>query len=328
MTISIGDAVHSDLSLVGYRIDGVDLHPLRILPRGGGGDARDVHPYAFLLPAGGFVEIPGVGLIEIADPGLYRLQTFDSLQTLQWIVYDNDVYRLAASVSSLFYHIANEPDDPKAPMAARRQGALNYAVETAPRRKVGATCLTSANMLASVCKTLALKSIVWEFENVSTELKPFASHAMTEIYVPSEERAVLFDPDRGLTLHREADGAALSCQDFVACAHAGDALYTHRLNAKPFAGFGFGTRIPTCEDFINDLYEMGGSQFDRDFYTVIGRSEIVFGQQAYDRGHNVSLPQCKQSAAALLARTNYALSDFETDRLRKLRHMRVSEFCR
>lgn len=304
MAISISTALHSDQNLIGYRIAGTAVHPIEIRT----GDASpDAKPFGLLVAKGGTVTIPGLGEVVIDEPGLYRVHSFKHDQALQWIVHDDDIFLLAGSCSSVFYHLANEPKHGGENVDVRHKH-LQYAIDNAVRGKVAGVCLTAANFFAVVCRWLGLKSVVWELDNLSTDLAPFNTHAMTEVFIDSLGQPVLFDVDRGFSFHTP-DGAPLSLIDFVDRSRAGEPVATQPLNKKPYGGYGPGSRIPIAYDFIVDLYQLGGAPVDEDFYRVLGQAEVIIGTRSYGDADSVTTPVGRDLARQALADTTLSKSD-------------------
>ena len=73
-----------------------------------------------------------------------------------------------------------------------------------------------------------------------------------------------------------------------------------RINSKSFPGFGTAPRGGKNEDFLNDLFQIGGDAFDRDFYRIIGSAEIVFGIQHDDDQKWVTHPFAQERAVTAL----------------------------
>lgn len=279
----------------------------------------------FLIQAGGSVEVPGFCFVDINEPGLYRLYSYEKNGSLQWIVHGDSISNLAASVSSMFYHFAAEPYDASQTRHERRQTAVSYALKTAMHGKVAGVCTTAADTFAEICKRLSLKSIVWEFENVTTPTTPFSTHAMTEVFDPISQKPILFDIDRGY-MFLTNEGLPLSCSEFIVRAENCGDLQFHRINAKSFAGFGAGPRTQRIEDFSNDFIHIGGPAFDREFYRIIGTAELVFGTQAYGDNSWVSLTNAIERAQDAHNNPENGLSDEQRRLLQQIAKLPVSEF--
>ncbi len=272
----------------------------------------NVKPLRFLMAAGGVTEIPGMGLIDIELGGLYRGFNTDANAGIQFVVHDGDVFTLAASLSLLFYNQPNEPDDPSLPMEERRNLMLNYVFDVAPTGKVGVTCLTAANAFATSCAAFDMMTILWEFKNLSTQFSSFASHAMTEVYLAEEDRWVLLDVDRGAYFHR-GDNGALSCDEFLECGETGETIHVTYLTNKRYAGFGRGERVKIQMDFVSELYELGGTPFDKDFYQIIAQSEIVTGVSVHRDKRLLTTEQSKNRSKKLYQARNGDFSEWEAN---------------
>lgn len=322
MPLSIRNALHPDLDLLAYRVEGREIYPVTVTPGAPGGTAK---PFGLLLEAGGTVGIPGLGEVTIDAPGLYRIQSYAHKTSLQWVVYDADVFTLAASISSIFYHLANEPKLQGGDPEGLRQQHLQYALDNAVRGKVAGVCLTAANFFALVCNWLKLNAVVWELENISTDLKPFNTHAMAEVFVPDLDKPVLFDIDRGRCF-RDASGEPLSLQDFMDHSRAGTPLTIQVLTDKPYGGYGPGSRIPTAMDVTVDLYQLGGEAVDQDFYQVLGTAEIVLGRKAYGDTGQVTTPLGRDLAQATLATDDGTIPSGRKEILSRILGLPVLEF--
>lgn len=322
MSISIRSALHPDLDLLAYRVEGRDVHPVTITP---GTPLDGAKPFGLLQEVGGTVGIPGLGEVAIDAPGLYRIQSYAHKTSLQWVVYDADVFTLAASVSSIFYHLANEPKLQGGDPEGLRQQHLQYALDNAVRGKVAGVCLTAANFFALVCNWLKLKAVVWELENISTDLKPFNTHAMAEVYLDSLDQPVLFDIDRGRCF-KNAAGEPLSLQGFMEHSRAGAPLTIQVLTNKPYGGYGPGSRIPTAMDVTVDLYQLGGEAVDQDFYHALGTAEIVLGRKAYGDTGQVTTPLARERAKATLDADDGSIPDARRVMLKQVLGMASSDF--
>lgn len=326
MAISLKSAFHDDRNVIAYRVYRQDIFPVEILEEEGA-DPEDVKDFNLLLPIGGCVKVDRAGVIRIGSPGLYRLHRLEDNRLIQWIVHDGDVMTLAASASSVFYHQASEPLDPNQSLAHNRSLQLEYAIRSASHGKVGGVCLTSANFFALLCRWLGLNAVVWEFENLTTTLKPFSTHAMTEVYVDALNQPVLFDLDRGMYLLNDL-GEILSLEGFLSCVQNGGDITPVPLNSKPYGGYGPGSRIPVAYDFIVDLYQLGGASVDKDFYHSLGMAEVVIGTKAYGSMSRVTTSLSKVAAEKLLNKNEQDIDPAKSSLLPIIQKLPTSDLTR
>lgn len=311
--------------LLAYRVTGLKTAPLEVLEQPADPQFA-VKPPAFLVEAGGYLSLPGYGFVDITVPGLYRLYSTSRNVALQWIAHDDCVQTLAASVSSVFYHQANEPFDPSKSKPEQRQEAVSYALDSGKNGKVGGVCTTAADTFAVICNQLAIKSIVWEFENVTSPARLFATHAMTEVFDEKIGRPVLFDIDRGY-MFLDENKTPLSCDDFMRRTEMSADIQYLRINYKSFPGFGAGSRGGQIEDFSNDLFAIGGPDFDRDFYRIIGMAEIIFGIQQYGDPRWVTTRRAQARARSALQDNDDRLTDIQRQYLQQIGKFPLSDLA-
>lgn len=321
---TLEDYYHPHQNLLAYRVSEHSVAPLALHEQPID-PSLPIREPGFLIKAGGYVMVPGFGYIEVNEPGLYRLLSYQRNAGLQWIVFKDSVQCLAASVSSLFHHFAAEPYDADKSNLERRKAAVSYALSTGMNGKVGGVCTTAADTFAEICKRLSLKSIVWEFENLSDPAKPFSTHAMAEVFDPISQKPILFDIDRGYMFLADG-GRPLSCSEFINQAENVGDMQFHRINAKSYPGFGAGPRDNRIEDFANDLFQIAGPAFDREFYRIIGTAEIVFGTQAYGDESWVSLTKSNERALTACEKPENNLAEDQRKLLLLIREFSISEF--
>ena len=296
---------HPDLNLVAYRIKGLECLPVQ-LDREEPADQPIQRQPQLILPLGGALAIPGVGFIRLDRGGLYRIHSMANNQCFQWIVHDGDPLTLAASVSAIFYHHADEPADAAPNTPEGLEKTYQYFLANAPKGKVAGTCLTASHSFAFLCRQAGIDAVVWQFENLSAPYGEGASHAMTEIRLDDGTGRALVDIDRN-ALYDDGEGTLLACADFVHRARQGEMIGVRPLTRACHTGLGLPGRIPQRRDFINELADLAGPAFQAQVAALVGQSHLILGMRQYGDECAITLPgqtDYEQQALTGTAREN------------------------
>lgn len=286
---SIDQVFHSSQNILAYRVERTSCLPIEILPEDNIDDKNLISPYSLTMAPGGFVRIDGVGCVEISAPGIYRIYRLSDSACVQWIVRDDDLITFAASVATIFYHIANEPAELKTNTSDSMLQILNYFLQNAPTGKVGGVCITAANAFALLCLEAGFETVLWEFQDVETDFNPVRTHALTEVQDPKTGERILVDIDRKFILEND-DGKPLSCMEYVDYSTTGRPYDVVPISNAKIAGFGATARVPKVLDFAVELFELADDAYREEVIRSIGNSLLIKGIRYYDGNSVFTLP--------------------------------------
>ncbi len=324
--VSIAELFHSDLDVIAYRLERQEC--LGIVIRSSKPKKKEeIQPLSSIMKIGGWVHLPGLGYVEILHPGLYRVYHQAGSQSLQWIVYDDDPVTLAASVSGIFYHHADEPKDLVFGNEAGRRAAHAYVMENMHKGQVGAICLTAASSFVFIAASLGIKGVVWELEVLfDAAFLPSATHAVAEIEDPENGQRYVIDIDKKC-IFPDGNGGYLSMAKFVERALSGRKITTEKLVNTRYAGYGKPQRLPIIQDFINDLYECAGQDYNIEVYERLGNAEFIRGVRYYGGGGEFILPHTENRLADIASDPRFdELPDRKKDLLTMMKNCEVAEF--
>lgn len=274
----IKDLFHEDKNLVAYRITRLDMEPVAISDDPPGPDTDLVEGIHALQKSGGTLHLPGLGFIDTFNAGLYRIHRLSDDFAAQWIVYDDDPFVFAASIASVFYHYADEPDPRAFPNGMA--GYFQHISDALIRGQVPGVCTTSSVFFAMAAYRAGFESVFWEFFNPTATFLPASSHVMGEIRDPRSNKTILVYIDRKLYFQDE-HGIALNLLEFIYRSKNDKAIILQKLSNARFAGYGIPGRIGKSNDFLDDLHEHADNALSLEMYRFVGSSPYIFGTRLY-----------------------------------------------
>lgn len=276
--MQVEDLFDTERDLVAYRIHGLSMEPVRIF---GEAPQRNVTVRNRLEPfmkTGGLFHIPELGFIDVSRAGLYRLHRLSDNFAIQWIVFDDDPLVFAASIASVFYHFADEPD-PRS-LENGMFGLYQYVTSAMIKGQVPAGCTTAAIFFAIAARNAGFDSVFWQISDPHNKFLPASTHVMAEIRNPKDHKTILVDIDRKLYFESQL-GECLSFVDFIRRVKTGDPIVIKKLSNARFSGYGIARRVSARRDFLHDILEYADEALLFEMHQMLGNAPYIYGTRLY-----------------------------------------------
>jgi hypothetical protein len=327
---NIAELFYPESDLIAYRLDELDCFGITIKKKFSeikNAENLKIRNVTQIMNAGGWAIAGRFGYIDISEPGLYRVYNQKDLTGLQWIVYDKNINKFASSVSSIFYHHADEPPLNYHNNLEGVLGLFNYVMENFTKGQIGCTCLSASIAFSMFSRTLKLKSVTWEFLEIKeNQFRPSKSHAMTEIIDPISGKKCLFDVDKKYTFLNESN-ENISLNEFLELTNSNIPIKLKKLSNTRFAGYGPSLRMPSKVDFINDLTECAGENYLQEVFKAIGQATVIWGLQYQGDAQRILHPVSYERLKTLKTTSTWdAIEPTNKDLVEKFLKLNVAEF--